>query len=165
MLPVTHQNPSTIPPTDNDEVLDEAGPLLEEAHISPDRYANAFEAHPSFFQSIAHTVCEMKRLVTGRRKFQILLCSFFLTALASSDTKLLVQYISKRYEWTFAEVRLFTLATYIKPLTFHLGGLHALSKGTRKLHFTRYYHPAHHPYINVVQNSAWLRDSPQHPRS
>jgi hypothetical protein len=27
----------------------------------------------------------------------------FLTALASSDTKLLVQYISKRYEWTFAQ--------------------------------------------------------------
>ena len=27
-----------------------------------------------------------------------------LTALASSDTKLLIQYIPKRYEWTFAEV-------------------------------------------------------------
>jgi hypothetical protein len=32
----------------------------------------------------------------------LLFVSFFLTSLASSDTKLLPQYISKRYDWTFA---------------------------------------------------------------
>ncbi|KAI0599625.1 major facilitator superfamily domain-containing protein [Biscogniauxia sp. FL1348] len=36
------------------------------------------------------------------RNLVFLLASFFLTSLASSDTKLLAQYISKRYHWTFA---------------------------------------------------------------
>ncbi|CAJ2508867.1 Uu.00g138930.m01.CDS01 [Anthostomella pinea] len=36
------------------------------------------------------------------RNLTLLLISFFLTSLASSDTKLLAQYISKRYQWTFA---------------------------------------------------------------
>ncbi|KAI1630831.1 major facilitator superfamily domain-containing protein [Biscogniauxia mediterranea] len=36
------------------------------------------------------------------RNLAFLLVSFFLTSLASSDTKLLAQYISKRYHWTFA---------------------------------------------------------------
>lgn len=83
---------------------DEAGPLLAGRDPSPGRYANAFETKPGIFQSIVHAVRKLVRLVTGRRNFQVLLCSFFLTALASSDTKLLVQYISKRYEWTFAQV-------------------------------------------------------------
>jgi hypothetical protein len=107
MLPVTHKVPTTtISPVGIDETVEETGPLLEEREDSPDRYANAFEVHAGIVQSIIHAVRKMKRLVTGRRNFQILLCSFFLTALASSDTKLLVQYISKRYEWTFAEVSL-----------------------------------------------------------
>lgn len=43
-------------------------------------------------------------LVRSRpRSFGLLLVSFLLTALASSDTKLLTQYISKRYAWTFAQ--------------------------------------------------------------
>jgi len=82
---------------------EEAGPLLEERDTSPDRYANAFETHPGIFQNVVHAVRKLVRLIIGRRNFQVLLCSFFLTALASSDTKLLVQYISKRYKWTFAE--------------------------------------------------------------
>lgn len=41
-------------------------------------------------------------LISHPRNFTLLLASFFLTSLASSDTKLLVQYISKRYQWTFA---------------------------------------------------------------
>ncbi|KAI1495713.1 major facilitator superfamily domain-containing protein [Biscogniauxia marginata] len=36
------------------------------------------------------------------RNLVFLLMSFFLSSLASSDTKLLTQYISKRYHWTFA---------------------------------------------------------------
>jgi hypothetical protein len=50
-----------------------------------------------------HTVRALTRLVIGRRNFQLMLASVLLTALASSDTRLLVQYISKRYEWKFAE--------------------------------------------------------------
>jgi hypothetical protein len=86
-----------------DNLAEEAGPLLEEQDGSPSRFSNAFETHPSFLQSITHALKKMRALLTGRRNFQVLLVSFFLTALASSDTKLLVQYISKRYEWTFAQ--------------------------------------------------------------
>jgi hypothetical protein len=82
---------------------EEASPFLEERNVSPSRYSNAFETYPGSFQDVINTVQKMRRLVTGRQNFQVLLVSFFLTALASSDTKLLVQYMSKRYEWTFAQ--------------------------------------------------------------
>jgi hypothetical protein len=82
---------------------EEAGPLLDEREARTSRYSTAFETHPGFYQSVIHAVHKIVRLMSGRRNFQILLVSFFLTALASSDTKLLVQYISKRYGWTFAQ--------------------------------------------------------------
>ncbi|KAG8162542.1 hypothetical protein KVR01_008307 [Diaporthe batatas] len=41
-------------------------------------------------------------LATHPWNFSLLLACFLLASLASSDTKLLVQYISKRYQWTFA---------------------------------------------------------------
>ncbi len=87
-------------PTD----IEEAGPLLagSDEHIS--RYANAFEKPHGFVRECTQAARRLVSLIKGRRNFQVLLCSFFLTALASSDTKLLVQYISKRYEWTFAQV-------------------------------------------------------------
>ncbi|KAK4465182.1 major facilitator superfamily domain-containing protein [Cladorrhinum samala] len=45
----------------------------------------------------------MKGILLSRPlNFALLLFSMFLTSLASADTKLLVQYISKRYGWTFA---------------------------------------------------------------
>jgi hypothetical protein len=82
---------------------EEAGPLLADQDTNHDRYSNAFQTQRSSFQAIMHAVRGLAKLVAGRRNFQILLFSFFLTALASSDTRLLVQYISKRYKWTFAE--------------------------------------------------------------
>jgi hypothetical protein len=91
------------PPVVSDEETNEAGPLLAERPSTPDRYYNAFETEKSLIQSSVHAIHKLIGLVTGRRNFQILLISLFLTALASSDTKLLVQYISKRYEWTFAQ--------------------------------------------------------------
>jgi hypothetical protein len=95
---------------DPDGSTDEAGPLLDGRDQSPSRYANAFDTPSNNFQSMVHAVRKLIRLVTGRRNFQVLLCSFFLTSLASSDTRLLVQYISKRYEWTFAQVGSLILA-------------------------------------------------------
>jgi hypothetical protein len=83
---------------------EEAGPLLGTRDPSPNRYSNAFETKSETLQSIPNAVRKLVRLVIGRRNFQVLLISFFLTALASSDTKLLVQYISKRYGWSFAQV-------------------------------------------------------------
>jgi hypothetical protein len=99
---------SMLPTKQNTQIktiasVEEAGPLLDERDGSPSRCSNAFEAHPGFFQSVIRAIRKLVHLVIGRRHFQILLVSFFLTALASSDTKLLVQYISKRYEWTFAQ--------------------------------------------------------------
>jgi hypothetical protein len=82
---------------------EEAGPLLADQDTNPDRYSNAFQTKHNSVQAVVHAARRLVKLVAGRRNFQILLCSFFLTALASSDTKLLVQYISKRYKWTFAE--------------------------------------------------------------
>ncbi|KAF2192726.1 hypothetical protein K469DRAFT_731187 [Zopfia rhizophila CBS 207.26] len=98
MLPEIRDNPPIVPTGVQD--IGEENPLLRER--SPRCY-NAFETDYSDLQNIVHAVQKLVRLVTGRQNFQILLVSFFLTALASSDTKLLVQYISKRYEWTFAE--------------------------------------------------------------
>jgi hypothetical protein len=106
MLPRTTTK-STPPAEHNDlEDVDEIGPLLGEHSEGLHRYSNAFEERRDVFQNIKHTIYKLISLIKGRRNFQVLLCSFFLTALASSDTKLLVQYISKRYEWTFAEVGL-----------------------------------------------------------
>jgi hypothetical protein len=80
----------------------EGNPLLGEQ--TPSRFSNAFECPSSPLRKVVHVIRRLTNLVIGRREFQILLVSFFLTSLASSDTKLLVQYISKRYNWTFARV-------------------------------------------------------------
>jgi hypothetical protein len=82
---------------------EESGPLLESQHANPNHYSTAFDSHSTFAESVGQAVRKVLRLMTNRPNVQILLISFFLTALASSDTKLLVQYISKRYEWTFAQ--------------------------------------------------------------
>lgn len=111
LLPPVSKSPAVYTLLDGDprETNEEAGPLLSGRNASSDRPINEFEAHPSIFQSIVHAMRRIRRLITGRRKFQVLLCSSFLTALASSDTKILVQYISKRYGWTFAQVGALTM--------------------------------------------------------
>lgn len=102
LLPKAHVN-TTVSHQSTVEDAEEAGALLENREESLGRYSHAFETHPSLTKSIVQTVRKLVHLIVGRPNFQILLISFFLTALASSDTKLLVQYISKRYEWTFAQ--------------------------------------------------------------
>ena len=42
------------------------------------------------------------RQLAGRRNFQLLILVFFIGSAASSNSALLPQYISKRYNWTFA---------------------------------------------------------------
>ncbi|KAF2501344.1 hypothetical protein BU16DRAFT_599240 [Lophium mytilinum] len=81
----------------------ETGPLLGDRPTGPDNFSSAFDTPKSFLTRILHTLKTLARLVVGRRNFQIILASYFLTNLASSDTRLLVQYISARYEWRFAE--------------------------------------------------------------
>ncbi|KAK4159212.1 major facilitator superfamily domain-containing protein [Cladorrhinum sp. PSN259] len=63
----------------------------------------ALDARHSPWQAITKRFWLMRDILTTRpRNFALLLLSMFLTSLASADTKLLVQYISKRYHWTFA---------------------------------------------------------------
>jgi hypothetical protein len=101
--PLSNKITSMVGAEPGNESAAEAGPLLEGRDGSPARYSEAFQTRPGVLLAMLDTLRRLARLVTGRRNFQVLLCSFFLTALASSDTKLLVQYISKRYSWTFAE--------------------------------------------------------------
>lgn len=105
ILPETYKSDIALTSGPEEGTLEENSPLFTERSQTPNKYANAFEPSTGLFQSTLHAARKLVRLVKGRRNFQILLVSFFLTALASSDTTLLVQYISKRYDWTFAEVR------------------------------------------------------------
>ncbi|KAH6652010.1 major facilitator superfamily transporter [Truncatella angustata] len=57
----------------------------------------------SALQAISMRFGELSSILASHpRNLTLLFISFFLTSLASSDTKLLVQYISKRYHWSFA---------------------------------------------------------------
>jgi hypothetical protein len=44
----------------------------------------------------------IRKQIAGRRNFQILIGVFFVASFASSNSALLPQYISKRYNWSFA---------------------------------------------------------------
>ncbi|KAJ4409723.1 hypothetical protein N0V82_009412 [Gnomoniopsis sp. IMI 355080] len=80
---------------------------------------------PSLLHSVMERFRDLKQVLKRHsRNFTLMLVCFFLTSLASSDTKLLVQYISKRYHWTFASagylisgkaVVNFTLLTFVIP--------------------------------------------------
>ncbi|KAF9875269.1 major facilitator superfamily transporter [Colletotrichum karsti] len=111
---------STQPPSSRAGHGDEQSrPLLSSPILK------AQDANPSLFRSIFQRFGVLRSIVTSHpRNMTLLLISFVLTSLASSDTKLLVQYISKRYHWTFAStgyllsakaVVNFTLLTVIIP--------------------------------------------------
>ncbi|KAG9189791.1 hypothetical protein G6011_06659 [Alternaria panax] len=122
LLPNTSRFPKNITTahkTIQNDDIEESGPLIQGRDTSPNRYASAFETSPSstYYQSIKSTIHQLAHLVLGRRNFQILLLTLFFTALASSDTKLLVQYISKRYNWTFAQAGYLLSAKALVNLT------------------------------------------------
>ena len=80
------------PPASNDD----SEPLLSSPLLKA-------QDHPPLLTSLSHRFATTATTLTAHpRNFTLLLVSFLLTSLASSDTKLLVQYISKRYTWTFA---------------------------------------------------------------
>ncbi|WQF76805.1 Putative major facilitator superfamily, MFS transporter superfamily [Colletotrichum destructivum] len=98
---------------------DQARPLLSSPVLK------ARDANTSLLRSIIQRFGVLRSVIASHpRNMTLLLVSFVLTSLASSDTKLLVQYISKRYGWTFAStgyllsakaVVNFTLLTVIIP--------------------------------------------------
>lgn len=63
----------------------------------------AQDSRPTILHSVINRFYALRAaLASHPRNFSLLLACFLLASLASSDTKLLVQYISKRYQWTFA---------------------------------------------------------------
>ncbi|EGZ69843.1 hypothetical protein NEUTE2DRAFT_160160 [Neurospora tetrasperma FGSC 2509] len=59
----------------------------------------------SFKESVSGRISSVFKVITSYPpNFTLLLASFFFTSLASSDTKLMAQYISKRYGWKFTSV-------------------------------------------------------------
>lgn len=96
-----------------------SSPLLK-AQDSNDSASSSWHAVIERFRTLKQV------LTSHSRNFSLMLICFLLTSLASSDTKLLVQYISKRYHWTFASagylisskaVVNFTLLTFVIPRT------------------------------------------------
>ncbi|KAK7422561.1 hypothetical protein QQX98_001584 [Neonectria punicea] len=115
MLPSSTQSLAGSPLPDEEQ----REPLLSSPLLK------AQDSQPSLLHSTVQRFRTLHTIVTSHpRNFSLLLLSFFLTSLASSDTKLLVQYISKRYSWTFASagyllsgkaVVNFTLLTVVIP--------------------------------------------------
>jgi hypothetical protein len=115
-LPSQQTFPASQSTTIGDE--DASQPLL----ASP---AQRSTSSQTLIKTIAGRFSALTSVFSDRpRNFSLLLVSFFLTSLASSDTKLLVQYISMRYRWSFASagyllsgkaVVNFTLLTIIVP--------------------------------------------------
>lgn len=89
----------------------------------------AQDANPSLLYSLRERFRKLNAVLASHsRNFSLMLVCFLLTSLASSDTKLLVQYISKRYHWTFASagylisgkaVANFVLLTIVVPRALH----------------------------------------------
>ncbi len=93
--------------------------------LMPSPILKAQKSNSSLWNSIRDRIRVLWSTVASHpRNLVLLLISFLLTSLASSDTKLLPQYISKRYHWTFASagyllsgkaVVNFLLLTFVVP--------------------------------------------------
>lgn len=92
-----------LPP---DQALSSASGNISDSSTQPllsSPVLKALDARQSPMNAITRRFALMKGILLSRPvNFALLLFSMFLTSLASADTKLLVQYISKRYGWTFA---------------------------------------------------------------
>lgn len=73
--------------------------LQSSSHARTHDLTHALPLPRRFFQHVREIIVAIHR---RPKNFSLLLFSFVLTSLASSDTKLLAQYISVRYGWTFA---------------------------------------------------------------
>ncbi|KAI8958431.1 MFS general substrate transporter [Daldinia sp. FL1419] len=88
-------DPTHIPAASEDE---QRQPLISSPILK------AQESHASILRPVIERIRTLYAIVRSHpMNLILLLVSFFLTSLASSDTKLLPQYISKRYDWSFAK--------------------------------------------------------------
>ncbi|KAI2780151.1 MFS general substrate transporter [Daldinia loculata] len=109
-------DPAHIPTASEDE---QRQPLISSPILK------AQETDPSILKPVVQRIRTLYYIVKSHpMNLILLLVSFFLTSLASSDTKLLPQYISKRYDWDFAKagyllsakaILNFTLLTFVIP--------------------------------------------------
>ncbi|RYP52442.1 hypothetical protein DL768_002408 [Monosporascus sp. mg162] len=99
LLPSTNMiGNSTSSSTDHND--EQRRPLMPSPILKAQQ---AQKAESSVWSSIRDRFRTLRFIVASHpRNLILLLASFLLTALASSDTKLLAQYISKRYHWAFA---------------------------------------------------------------
>ncbi|KAI0206646.1 major facilitator superfamily domain-containing protein [Astrocystis sublimbata] len=122
-------------PTD-DDIPDDATEARRPLISSPTLKAQA--SRTSLTASMIDRVYSLVAAVANRR-LALLLLSMFLTSLASADTKLLAQYISKRYHWSFSSAGYllsakaivnFILLTFVVPFFLSTqGASQSLSDG------------------------------------
>ncbi|KAK0625451.1 hypothetical protein B0T17DRAFT_273614 [Bombardia bombarda] len=94
-----HKSPRPSVSAQDDSDFDTAPLLPANSHQRP------YTPPIGLASSVVHRFRAIVKIVTSYPvNFSLLLCGFFLTSLASSDTKLLPQYISKRYHWKFTSV-------------------------------------------------------------
>jgi MFS family permease len=122
---------------------EEANPLLENETVPRRHVTNSsLSKHGTIFAMSKSKILEILSLLLARRNLSLLFFAMVLTSTASSDTKLLPQYISKRYHWKFSSagylislkaVVNFTLLTLIIPAIIrHYSGKSKSQRGTIK---------------------------------
>lgn len=93
-IPIISMLPDNSTAKERDE---QSQPLLSSPLLK------AQDSRPTILHSVVNRFHSLRvALASHPWNFSLLLACFLLASLASSDTKLLVQYISKRYQWTFA---------------------------------------------------------------
>ncbi|KAJ2984040.1 hypothetical protein NUW58_g6147 [Xylaria curta] len=131
-------------PVDDGDVLDSTTEARRPLISSPTLKAQASRA-----SLVASVVDRVRSLVSAVGNFQLalLLLSMLLTSLASADTKLLAQYISKRYHWTFASagyllsakaVVNFFLLTFVVPFFLATRGSSQSLSDNANIRYTRF---------------------------
>ncbi len=109
VLPLISLFPQTavqagIKHSDPDDEASERSPLLGETRSSSVNTTKWSVLLKLVLNEIFAELKALRDLIVGRHNFQLLLGVFILSALASSSMAMLVRYISKRFQWTFAKV-------------------------------------------------------------
>lgn len=78
---------------------------LDETLPTEPARTDRWKASADALKSTWHTMSQNKQVV-------LLLCISFTTQLGAGSSELLLQYVSKRYDWTFAQVGLLSLYTF-----------------------------------------------------
>jgi MFS family permease len=81
---------------------DEHSPLLSQTD-RPRDLSTGENSSKSLVKRAYNHVSELVNSILNRPKFELLIGIFFLASFGSSNSPLLVQYISKRYGWTFSK--------------------------------------------------------------